>query len=49
VIQLVRDGVNANYNSLSFKVTKRFSQGVSVLSNFTFRGDISPATKDTSC
>ena len=35
-IQLVRDGVNAEYNSVSFKVTKRFSQGVSVLSNFTW-------------
>jgi hypothetical protein len=35
-IQLVRDGVNAEYNSLSFKVTKRFSQGMSVLSNFTW-------------
>ena len=36
VIQLVRDAVNADYNSLSFKVTKRFNQGLSVLSNFTW-------------
>jgi hypothetical protein len=36
VIQLVRDAVNADYNSLSFKVTKHFSQGMSVLSNFTW-------------
>jgi len=36
VIQLVRDGVNATYNALSLKVTKRFSKGMSVLSNFTW-------------
>ena len=35
-IQLVADGVNAEYNSLSFRVTKRFSQGMSILSNFTW-------------
>ena len=36
VIQLVADGVNAVYNSLAFKATKRFSQGMSVISNFTY-------------
>jgi hypothetical protein len=40
VIQLVEDGINAAYNSLSFKVTKRFSGGVSVLSNFTWSKSI---------
>jgi hypothetical protein len=40
VIQLVRDAVNAEYNSLSFKVTKRFSQGMSILSNFTWSKSI---------
>jgi hypothetical protein len=35
-IQLVADGVNAVYNALSFKVAKRFSQGMSVLSNVTW-------------
>ncbi len=40
VIQLVRDGVNAEYNALSFKITKRFSQGMSVISNFTWSKSI---------
>ncbi|HEV1283847.1 MAG TPA: TonB-dependent receptor [Bryobacteraceae bacterium] len=40
VIQLVADGVNADYNSLSFKVTKRFSQGLSVLTNYTYSRSI---------
>ncbi len=40
VIQLVRDGVNAVYNSLSFKVTKRFSQGMSLISNYTWSKSI---------
>ncbi len=36
VIQMVADGVNAEYNALSFKVTKRFSNGMSVISNYTW-------------
>jgi hypothetical protein len=36
VIQMVADGVNADYNALSFKVTKRFSNGMSVISNYTW-------------
>ena len=40
VIQLVADGVNANYNSLSFKVTKRFSQGMSIISSYTYSKSI---------
>jgi len=40
VIQLVEDGINANYNSLAFKVTKRFSQGMSVISNYTWSKSI---------
>jgi hypothetical protein len=39
-LQLVADGINAEYNSLSFKVTKRFSQGVSVISNYTWSKSI---------
>ena len=34
VIQLVADGANANYNSLSVKATRRFSQGLSVISSY---------------
>jgi len=40
VIQLVADGINADYNSLAFKVTKRFSQGMSVISNYTWSKSI---------
>ena len=36
VIQLVADGGNAVYNSLSFKATKRFNTGLSVISSFTW-------------
>ncbi|HSU30180.1 MAG TPA: TonB-dependent receptor [Bryobacteraceae bacterium] len=35
-IQLVHDGGNGSYNSLSIKATRRFSQGVSVISSYTW-------------
>ena len=37
---MVADGVNANYNSLAFKVTKRFSKGMSVIGNYTWSKSI---------
>jgi hypothetical protein len=40
VLQLVADGVNANYNSLTFKVTRRFSHGMSVISSYTWSKSI---------
>ena len=40
VIQLVADGANAVYNSLSFKATRRFSSGLSVISSFTWSKSI---------
>jgi hypothetical protein len=40
VIQLVADGANGNYNSLSVKATRRFSQGLSVISSFTWSKSI---------
>jgi hypothetical protein len=40
VIQLVADGGNANYNGLSLKATRRFSQGISVISSYTFAKSI---------
>jgi hypothetical protein len=40
VIQLVADGANANYNSFSVKATRRFSQGLSVISSFTWSKSI---------
>jgi len=39
-LQLVADGVNANYNSLAFKVTKRFSRGMSLISSYTYSRSI---------
>jgi len=35
-IQLVQDGGNGNYNSLTVKATRRFSQGVSVIGSYTW-------------
>ncbi len=40
IIQLVADGANANYHSLSVKATRRFSQGISVISSYTFSKSI---------
>jgi len=40
VIQLVADGGNANYNSFSLKATRRFGQGLSVISSYTFSKSI---------
>jgi hypothetical protein len=40
IIQLVADGANANYNSLSVKATRRFNQGLSVISSYTWSKSI---------
>ena len=40
VIQYVSDGLNAAYNSGSAKVTRRFSQGLSFTSSYTFSKSI---------
>jgi hypothetical protein len=40
VIQLVQDGGNGDYNSLSLKATRRFSQGVSIISSYTYSKSI---------
>jgi hypothetical protein len=40
IIQLVADGANANYNALNVKATRRFSQGLSVISSYTFSKSI---------
>jgi hypothetical protein len=40
VIQLVADGGNANYNSLSLKATRRFRGGVSMISSYTWAKSI---------
>src|SRR5271156_6556534 len=40
IIQLVNDGANGNYNSLSVKATRRFSQGLSVISSYTWSKSI---------
>jgi hypothetical protein len=40
VIQLVADGVNANYNSLVFKVTRNFKAGLSLISSYTYSRSI---------
>lgn len=39
-IQLVDNGANANYNSVSLKVTKRYSSGLTVLGSYTFAKSI---------
>src|SRR5215469_2606935 len=40
VIQLVNDGLNGNYNGLSFKATRRFSAGLSVIGSYTYAKSI---------
>jgi hypothetical protein len=40
VIQLVNDGANAIYNSATFKVTKRFTNGFNIISSYTFAKSI---------
>ncbi len=40
VIQLVADGGNGVYNSFSFKATRRFSAGLSIISSYTFAKSI---------
>ena len=40
IIQLVQNGANGNYNSLSIKATRRFSQGISVISSYTWSKSI---------
>jgi hypothetical protein len=35
-IQLVDNGANANYNAVSAKVTKRYSQGLTLLASYTY-------------
>jgi len=39
-IQLVDNGANANYNSFSVKLTKRYSQGVTLLTSYTYARSI---------
>jgi hypothetical protein len=40
IIQLVQDGANGNYNALSFKATRRFTKGFSVISSYTWSKSI---------
>jgi hypothetical protein len=40
VIQLVSDGLNANYHSGSVKVTRRFSQGMNLITSYTWSKSI---------
>ena len=39
-IQLVDNGGNANYNSMSVKLTKRFTRGLTVLGSYTYAKSI---------
>jgi len=39
-LQLVHDGGNGNYNSLSLKATRRFSHGLSVIGSYTYSRSI---------
>ena len=40
VIQLVQDGGNGVYHALSLKVTRRFGEGLSIISSYTFSKSI---------
>ena len=40
VIQLVQDGANGLYNAFSFKATRRFSNGMNIMSSYTFAKSI---------
>ena len=40
IIQYVADGFNGIYNSLALKVTKRFSQGLSIIASYTYSKSI---------
>jgi hypothetical protein len=40
IIQLVQNGANGNYNALSVKATRRFTQGLSVISSYTWSKSI---------
>uniref|UniRef100_Q01NB5 TonB-dependent receptor n=1 Tax=Solibacter usitatus (strain Ellin6076) TaxID=234267 RepID=Q01NB5_SOLUE len=40
VIQLVHDGGNAAYHALSLKITRRFGEGLSIVSSYTFSKSI---------
>jgi hypothetical protein len=40
VIQLVQDGANGDYNALSIKATRRFSEGISVIGSYTWAKSI---------
>ena len=40
IIQLVQNGANGNYNALSIKATRRFSQGISIISSYTWSKSI---------
>jgi hypothetical protein len=43
-IQYVQDGGTGDYNSLSLKLTRRFSQGVNVISSYTWSKSIDSAS-----
>ena len=44
VISYVEDGFNANYNAGSVKLTRRFSQGISLTTNYTWSKSIDNAS-----
>ncbi|MBS1875505.1 MAG: TonB-dependent receptor [Acidobacteria bacterium] len=43
-IQLVDNGANANYNSMSLKVTKRYTKGLTLLASYTWAKSIDDAS-----